>query len=124
MNMNANEIGRYVSNSVSHITTDVMTNRERTAYICAVFEVDAFRLDDHYNYDDAITTGHPGLIYAALQLASLQFEYATRMHLEKLTPDDVYEKTLHYLEKAKSRLRWALAFRRFDLDIAVYPFAG
>lgn len=120
--MNRNEIASQVVNSNAIVGTDMMTNRVRFLFICSIFQCDAVSLEDHYPFEKTIDTGDPALVYAALQLASLQFEYFTRLHLENLIDEERYQGWLSYLELSKGRLRWALSFMRFGRSVPPYPF--
>jgi hypothetical protein len=120
--MNRNEIANQVVNSNAMIDNDMLTNRERFMLVCSVFQCDAVALEDRYEFEKVIDSDDPMLIYASQQIASLQFEYFTRLHLEGLIDDERYEWWLSYLELSKGRLRWALSFVRFGQKVPPYPF--
>lgn len=89
-----------------------------------MFDVDAIDLTAIFDFDAVIATNDPQKIFAALQLASLQFEYITRMHMHGHIADDENERVMSYLHLAKGKLRWAFSFRRFGGKVPPYPFVN
>lgn len=120
--MNRNEIAAKVVNSNAIVGSDMLTNREKIGLVCQVFQCDGVALEERFEFDAVIGTGDPMMVYASIHLASLQFEYFTRLHLEKLVDDEQYDWWLSYLELSKSKLRWAFSYLRFGINPPPYPF--
>ncbi len=122
--MNPLEIAYSVCNSDNIIEADGMTNRERFHYICRIFDVDSISLANTFDYDLAVATEDPELIFAALQLALLQWQFVTQLHMGGHVSDETHEQALHYLYLTRSKLRWAFSFRRFGNEVPPYPFVN
>lgn len=122
--MDAAELATQVVNSKSIVGTDDLTNAEKFMFICHVFDVESIVLNQTFDYEVAIETGDPLTIRAALYLASLQTEYLTRLHLEKLVGDDEHDENMEYLILSRSKLRWANSFAQLDEKPPHYPFVN
>lgn len=122
--MDRNEIASRIVNSNNIVGADMMTNRERFMLVCQVLQCDSVALEERFDFDLAISSNDPMAVYAAINLASLQFEYFTRCHLENLIDEERYEWWMSYLEYSKSKLRWAFSFLRLDRQPTPYPFVN
>lgn len=120
--MTPREIMELVMFSENVTSPDQLPNREKLNLICAVFDADGVDLSSKFDFDAVIATGDPQMIYAALQLASLQFEYTTRLHLNGHLVGEEHDQVMSSLHLAKGKLRWAFSFRRFGSDVPPYPF--
>lgn len=120
--MTPSDIAQRVVNSTSSAGPGELTNREKFHYICHVFEVTSIKMNDLFDYDEAIATGDPEVILAAMCLASLQYEWLTRCHMEKLVADAKYDADITYLTLVLGKMRWAKSFLQFGNQPPPYPF--
>jgi hypothetical protein len=122
--MTPREIKELIMLSDTVTAPDQLPNREKVNLICAVFDVASIDLSAIFDFDGIIATEDPQLIFAGLQLASLQFEYITRMHMNGHMAEDEHERVMNFLHLAKGKLRWASSFRRFGGKVPPYPFVN
>ena len=105
----------------SPVIVEGLTHRERFYFICEVLQCEGISLGDQFDYDAAIETNDCEMIMAAMHLATLQFEFVTRCHLQGHYTDEQSEWLTSYLLLAKSKMRWAYSFLQLGKEPPPFP---